>query len=132
MNHKSKKVGFTLLEMTIVIMVLLTLMGTGLFVSRQYGDWQLARTAAEEVRSVHAAQRQFLADHPTAVVSAITADQIIPYLASRAAALPTVETLEGDILPIRVNVSPPVVDDGSPDGYDPSASRTDSLWDAGQ
>ncbi len=113
-------------------MVLLTLMGTGLFVSRQYGDWQLGRAAGESVRSVYAAQRQYLADHPTAVVNTITPDQIIPYLANRGAALPTVESLEGVMLPIRVNVSPPVIDDGSPDGYDPSSSRTDSLWDAGQ
>ncbi len=132
MNHKPKKAGFTLLEMTVVIMVLLTLMGTGLFVSKQYGDWQLGRAAAEEVRSVYAAQRQYLADHPTAAVNTITAAQIIPYLANRGNALPTVESLDGNMFPIRVNVSPPVIDDGSADGYDPSSSRTDSLWDAGQ
>jgi len=132
MNNRTRKSGFTLLEMTVVIMVLLALMGTGLFVSRQFGDWQLGRAAAEEVRSVYAAQRQYLADHPTAAVNTITAEQIIPYLANRSDALPTVESLDGDMLPIRVNISPPVIDDGSADGYDPSSSRTDSLWDAGQ
>lgn len=30
--------GFTLLEMTVVLMVLLALLGTGLFVSTQYGN----------------------------------------------------------------------------------------------
>lgn len=132
MNHTTGKNGFTLLEMTVVIMVLLTLMGTGLFVSKQFGDWQLARAASEKVRSVYAAQRQYLADHPTAVVSSILPEDIIPYLANRSDALPTVESLDGDMLTIRVDVSPPHIDNGSGGVYDKSSSQTDSLWDAGQ
>lgn len=132
MKFRTGKKGFTLIEMTVVILVMLTLIGTGLYVSTQYGNWQLARAASEDVRSVYAAQRQFLADHPTAVVANILPAQIIPYLADRSNALPIVETLEGQMLPIRVDVSPPVIDDGTPDGYDPSSSRNDSLWDAGQ
>jgi prepilin-type N-terminal cleavage/methylation domain-containing protein len=124
--------AFTLLEMTVVIMVLLTLMGTGLFVSNQYSNWQLGRAASEELRAVYSAQRMYLADHPTAIVSDITDAQIIPYLTNRATALPTVESLEGDNLGIIVNVVPPVVDDGSGGVYDPSNSTTDSLWDIGE
>lgn len=124
--------GFTLLEMTVVILVLLTLIGSGLFVSKQYGNWQRGRTASEELRSVHAAQRLFLADNPTTTISTITAAQIIPYLASRAEALPTVKSLDGNTMSIRVNVTPPVIDDGSGGVYDPSGSSTDSLWDVGQ
>lgn len=132
MKLRTRKSGFTLLEMTVVILVMLTLMGTGLFVSRQYGNWQLARSASENVRSVFAAQRQYLADHPTAQVANITPADIIPYLANRSQALPTVEILTGEMLPIRVNTYPPVVDDGSENGYDPSGSTFDSLWDAGE
>ena len=132
MKTKGMKQAFTLLEMTVVIMVLLTLIGTGLFVSTQYTQWQLGRAASEELRTVYSAQRMYLADHPIAVVDNITAADIIPYLNTRADALPTVESLEGDTLSIKVNVIPPTIDDGSDDGYDPSGKTTDSLWDVGE
>lgn len=132
MKHVTSSKGFTLVEMTVVIMVLLTLIGGGLFVSRQYSDWQMGRAASEDLRSVYAAQRMFLADNPTATVSAINANQIIPYLANRATALPTVKSLTGATLSIRVNVTPPNINDGSGGVYDPSGSTTDSLWDVGQ
>lgn len=131
MNGNPKS-GFTLIEMTVVILVLLSLLGTGLFVSTQYTQWQLGRTASEELRSVYSAQRLFLADNPTVAVADITADDIIPYLTSRANALPTVESLEGEQLTIRVNVSPPVISDGSGGVYDPSGKSLDSLWDVGE
>jgi len=123
--------GFTLLEMTVVLMVLLTLLGTGLFVSTKYGEWQLGRAASEELRSVYAAQRMYLADKPTAVVADITTAQIIPYLANRVTAMPTVKSLEDTTLSIRVNVLPPTINDGSGGTYDPSGSPNDSLWDTG-
>lgn len=132
MNHQVTKKGFTLLEMTVVILVLMTLIGTGLFVSTQYQEWQLGRTASEDLRMVHAAQRQYLADNPTVAVSAITAEMLIPYLTNRAEALPTVKSLEGTTLTIKVNVNPPVINDGSGGVYDPSGSPEDSLWDAGK
>jgi prepilin-type N-terminal cleavage/methylation domain-containing protein len=124
--------GFTLLEMTVVIMVLMTLLGTGLFVSKQYGDWQLGRAAAEELRTVYAAQRMYLADNPTAIVANITTGQIIPYLPNRATTMPTVKSLTGQTLSIRVNVTPPNINNGSGGIYDPSGSSNDSLWDVGQ
>ena len=124
--------GFTLVEMTVVIMVLLTLLGTGLFVSNQFGNWQLGRAAAEELRSVYAAQRMYLADNPTAVVANITTGQIIPYLPTRATTMPTVKSLTGATLSIRVNVTPPNINNGSGGVYDPSGNPNDSLWDVGQ
>jgi len=124
--------GFTLVEMTVVIMVLMTLLGTGLFVSKQYGNWQLGRAASEELRTVYAAQRMYLADNPTAVVANITASQIIPYLPTRATTMPRVTSLTGASLNIRVNVTPPNINDGSGGVYDPSGNAKDSLWDVGQ
>ena len=64
--------AFTLLEMTIVIMVLITLLSTGLFVSKKTDEWKLGRQASEALRSVYSAQRMYLADNPTASVSGIT------------------------------------------------------------
>jgi prepilin-type N-terminal cleavage/methylation domain-containing protein len=123
--------GFTLVEMTVVIMVLMTLLGTGLFVSKQYGNWQLGRAAAEELRTGYAAQRMYLADNPTAIVANITASQIIPYLPTRATTMPTVKSLTGATLSIRVSVTPPNINNGSGGVYDPSGSPNDSLWDVG-
>ena len=137
MNHSTRpknhsKRGVTLLEMTVVILLLLTLIGIGTYSAASIGDWKLGREAGEKLRDVYTAQRMFLADRPTTQVSSITAADLIPYLPSKAASIPTVESLEGDTLTILVNVSPPVVDGGGGAAYDPSGKDDDSLWDVGQ
>jgi type II secretory pathway pseudopilin PulG len=124
--------AFTLLEMSVVIMVLLALMGTGLFVSQKMTDWKLGRAASETLRQVHSAQRMFLADNPTRLVSSIVANDVIPYLPGNATALPTVVPLTGANKTIMVNVSPPVINNGSNNVYDPSGNNKDSLWDVGE
>ena len=124
--------AFTLLEMSLVIMVMLALISTGLFVSKKMDDWKLGRQAAESLRAVYAAQRMYLADNPTASVANITPALLIPYLPNQATAIPTVKSLTGTTLTILVNVSPPVVNNGAGVRYDPSGSYTDSLWDVGE
>ena len=118
--------------MTIVMLVLLTLIGLGTFSSRKISEWKLGREAGETLRSVYSAQRMFLADNPTTLVSEITAAKIIPYLPNNASAMPTVKSLTGATLGILVNQSPPVINAGSGVVYDPSGSNTDSLWDVGE
>ncbi|MGJ8643261.1 MAG: type II secretion system protein [Luteolibacter sp.] len=132
MSSTKHKPGFTLLEMTIVIGVLLTLIGVGLGVSSQYTNWQLGRAASEDLRSVYAAQRLYLSDNPTDLVSDLTNSKLIPYLANRATSMPTVKGLDGVTRTIRVDVSPPVVSDGGTNVYDPSGTTSDSLWDVGE
>ena len=129
--------AFTLLEMTVVIMVLIALISTGLFVSKKMDEWKLGRDASETLRSVYSAQRMLLADRPTLAVSAITANTdpntgIVPYLLNGATAVPTVKSLTGANLTIKVNVSPPVINAGSGVTYDPSGNSKDSLWDVGE
>lgn len=124
--------GFTLLEMTIVILVLLTLSGIGMFSSRKMREWKLGREAGETLRTVYSAQRMFLADSPTTLVSNITGSDIIPYLPNNVTSMPTVKSLTGSSLGILVNQSPPVINAGSGVVYDPSGSNTDSLWDVGE
>ena len=124
--------AFTLLEMSLVIMVLMALISTGLFVSTQFDNWKLARQASENLRLVYSAQRMYLADNPTAAVTSLTAALLIPYLPNQAVAIPTVKSLTGATLGIIVNVSPPVVDAGAEVAYDPSPTTRDSLWDVGQ
>lgn len=123
--------AFTLLEMSVVIMVLLALMGTGLFVSKKMDEWKLGRSASETLRQVYSAQRMFLADNPTRLVSSITSTDVLPYMQG-AAAMPTVQSLTGSQLGILVNVSPPVINAGSGVTYDPSGNSRDSLWDVGE
>jgi prepilin-type N-terminal cleavage/methylation domain-containing protein len=126
------KTGFTLLEMSIVIAVLLSLISTGLFVSKKMDEWKLGREASETLRTVYSAQRMYLADNPTVSVANISSAVLIPYLSTQAAALPTVKSLTGASLSILVNVSPPVINAGSGVVYDPSGSSKDSLWDVGE
>jgi prepilin-type N-terminal cleavage/methylation domain-containing protein len=129
---RQSKRAFTLLEMSMVIMVLLALVSTGFVSSRKMNEWKLGRNASETVRSVYTAQRLYLADNPTANVANITSAQVIPYLPSKATVMPTVKSLTGATLSIIVNVSPPIINAGSGTRYDPSGSFTDSLWDVGE
>ena len=124
--------AFTLLEMTIVIMVLIALMSTGLVVNRKMDEWKLGRAASETLRQVYSAQRMFLADNPTRLVTSLTATDIVPYLPGNATAMPTVKSLTGAQLGILVNVSPPVINAGSGVAYDPSGDNRDQLWDVGE
>lgn len=129
---RPSKSGFTLLEMTIVIMVLLALVKIGLFTSSKMDEWKLGRAASETLRSVYSAQRMYLADNPTVAVANITTALVIPYLPNNVTVMPTVKSMTGANLSILVNVSPPVINVGTGVTYDPSGSNTDSLWDVGE
>jgi type II secretory pathway pseudopilin PulG len=124
--------GLTLIEMTIVLLILMTLLGTGIMVFRGVDEWKLGRTASETLRTVHSAQRMFLSDHPTRLVSSLTPADILPYMTGSPLSMPTVKSLTGTDLSINVDVSPPVIDDGAGNTYDPSDNPTDSLWDVGE
>lgn len=135
LSSRSKR-AFTLLEMTIVIMVLLALMKIGLFTSAKMDEWKLGRAASETLRGAYAAQRMYLADNPTTAPSALTDALVLPYMANNSAGaltvMPKVNSLTGASLGILVNVSPPVINAGSGVTYDPSGSNNDSLWDVGE
>ncbi len=128
--------GFTLIEMSIVIFVLLALLTTGFFVSNIVGEWKLARDASESLRDVYVAQRTYLADNPTVAVSSLTQPMLLPYLPNNPATFPTASSLTNSTLFARVNVSPPywTTTSGGVSGvrYDPSQTTTDTLWDVGE
>jgi prepilin-type N-terminal cleavage/methylation domain-containing protein len=125
--------AFTLLEMSIVLMVLLMLVGVGLFSSTKMNEWKLGRTASETLRAVYSAQRMYLADHPTTDLTLLTSELILPYLPNNVTVMPTVKSLTGTTLVINVTVSPPHLTEGGV-RYDPGtpANYTDSLWDVGE
>ena len=131
-RSKSRRSAFTLLEMTVVIMVLLALIKVGLFASSALDKYKLGRIASESLRSVYTAQRMYLADNPTASVTSLTSTLLIPYMPNGATTIPTVKSLTGATLNVIVNVSPPVINAGSGVTYDPSGSNQDSLWDVGE
>lgn len=131
LSRQSQK-AFTLLEMTIVIMVLLALVKIGLFSSSKMDQWKLGRTASETLRQLYSAQRMYLADNPTVSVSNLTSALILPYMPGNITVMPTVTSLVGTNLTILVDQSPPVINAGSGVRYDPSGSYTDSLWDVGE
>ena len=116
-----------------VIVVLLTLISVTAVGIGAYRDWQLGAEAGTKLRQVYNAQRTYLAEHPTTPVDVdgnlVLADSdIIPYLSDGSAALPTVEDLDGNILSIKVDRSPPYLEDN----YDPSGGTTDGQWDVGE
>lgn len=121
----------TLIEITVVIVVLMTLIGTSMYVVGGYKEWKLGSEASQKLRKVYNAQRTYLAEHPTESPASLTAAKVIPYLSDNASSLPKVESLEGDELNIKVSVSPPVVIDGDGADYDPSGDSADGIWDVG-
>jgi len=138
MNHnqphsprRASSQGVTLLEMTVVIAVLMVLIAIGLAQTSAYDDWKQAKTASESLREVYTAQKHYLADHPRTNVADLTADDIVPYLRNGLTAIPTVEGLDGTTYTIKVDVTPPVIDNGTGGVYDPSERDDDGLWDVG-
>jgi len=125
------KLGFTIVEITVVLAVLLTLLSIGLYVYTGYNDWKLGAEAGTKLRQVYTAQRAYLAEHPTELPKSLSQTKILPYF-SGAQVMPTVEDLDGNTLTINFKVSPPVVDDGSDGVYDPSGKSDDGQWDVGQ
>ncbi len=124
--------GLTLIEMTVVILVLLALTGAFFASTGSLSDWQRAKEAAATLRDVEIAQRDFLANNPQRAVNSLTAAEVAGYLQGRPGALPTLEDLDGNTLTIDVGVSPPVCMSASGTVYDPSGSSEDSLWDVGK
>jgi type II secretory pathway pseudopilin PulG len=135
-THASRRQpqAFTLVELTLVILVMMTLIGTGLMVSNGSKNAMLAREASETLRTVYTAQRLYLSDNPLVSVSSLgeKEETLILYLPNRATAMPTVKALNGSILKIKFTVFPPVIDNGTGGSYDPSGNSKDSLWDVGE
>ena len=121
--------GFTLIELTVTIAVILVLAGiVGINVG-PYTAYRDGRIAGEALRSVKAAQLLYLADNPSTPITTLTQAILLPYLPNGAwPALPSVGTQTPTIL---CNQFPPVATLGTT-AYDPSPTTTDGLWDVGK
>lgn len=119
--------GLTLIELSLVILTLIALASIGMYFLSNMDEWTRGRDASEKLRTVYAAQRAYLADHPLDTVASLDDEKLIPYLPTGEAAIPTIEDASGATKTIVVNVSPPVIEGG----YDPSGDTKDGLWDVG-
>lgn len=122
------KRGFTLLELTVVITILILLIGASIYSMNGYKSWKLGQEAGMKLRLVNTAQKTYLSEHPTEKVTDLTDAKVIPYLSDGSAALPTIEDLEGNQLTIKVDKSPPYIEGD----YDPSGKTDDGQWDVGK
>lgn len=120
--------GFTLVELSVAIAVILILVGAASLGIKPYYAYRDGRAAGEMLRSVKAAQLMYLSDNPSTAVTALTPTFLLPYMPN--GTWPTLP-LVGAVQPtINCTVFPPVaVLSGST--YDPTGSTTDGLWDVG-
>lgn len=123
--------GFTLIEISLVIGLLLGLATfAGMNISH-VRNWQRGKDASVSLQAVFAAQRAYMADHPAADISDVTAAELQVYLPEGWSAIPTVLSLDNDSLNVDHSVMPPQLLMGTAP-YDPSGSGNDGLWDTGQ
>jgi prepilin-type N-terminal cleavage/methylation domain-containing protein len=121
--------GFTLVELSVVIAVLLLLAGAASLGIGPYLAYRDGRQAGESLRAVKAAQLMYLADNPTTPVNTLTRAMLSPYMPN--GTWPTLPKVGSQTPTINCAVFPPVAVLGGAT-HDPSGSPTDGLWDVGQ
>jgi prepilin-type N-terminal cleavage/methylation domain-containing protein len=120
--------GFTLIELSVTIAVILILVGAASLGIKPYYAYRDGRAAGEMLRSVKAAQLMYLSDNPSTAVTALTSALLLPYMPNGTwPILPLVGTVSPTI---NCAVFPPVAVLSSAT-YDPSGSPNDGLWDVG-
>lgn len=123
--------GVTLIELTVVIFVILSMIGATMYFGGNLSAWKQGKAASVSLRSVYAAQRAFLADNPRRTLSSVTSDELLNYVPNQSGEMPIIKSLDGIDLIIDVTKSPPVCLSSDGEIYDPSNSIDDSLWDVG-
>ncbi|MBP6600579.1 MAG: type II secretion system protein [Verrucomicrobiales bacterium] len=122
--------GFSLVEMSLVIALMLALASIVTFSVSTVTEWKAGRDGAEKLRAVYISQKSFLADQPSKSIATFTPGELIPYLPGNPGAMPSAVTKAGQALTINVQVMPPVFRIGDT-VYDPSETRSDGIWDVG-
>src|ERR1700732_1247985 len=72
--------GFTLIELSITIAVILILVGAASLGIKPYYAYRDGRAAGEALRAVKAAQLMYLSDNPSTAVTALTQALLLPYM----------------------------------------------------
>ena len=123
--------GFTLIEISLVIGIIIGLSAIIGFSVNAVQGWQKAKAGSLALQAVYAAQRGYMADYPTASIDAVTSTQLLSYLPQGWSTIPVVTGLNGESLTINCSVMPPYLMLGS-NRYDPSNTQSDGLWDVGE
>ncbi len=127
----STRRGYSLLELSLVMALLLGLSTfAGLTVS-SIRDWQRGKDASLSLQAVFAAQRAWMADHPTGDIELVSSAQLQTYLPEGWYAMPAFVSLSGESLTLDYNVMPPLLYTSGV-VYDPSGAPDDGLWDVGK
>ncbi len=72
--------GFTLVEMSVTIAMILVLVGGASLGIQPYLAYRDGRASGEMLRSVKAAQLMYLSDYPSTPVTSLTQALILPYM----------------------------------------------------
>ena len=123
--------GFSLIEISLVIALMLGLMSIVGFNIYSMRDWQKGKDAGLSLQAVFAAQRSYLADHPTANIATVSSAQLETYLPAGWSVMPTFQSLDDEVLTLDHTVMPPTLLLGETP-YDPSGNPSDGQWDADQ
>ena len=123
--------GFTLIEISLVMALIIGLsLAVGLSMSSMH-NWEKAKAGSLALQATYAAQRGYMADHPTADIATVTSSQLQAYLPQGWSVLPTVTGENDEALTLDYTVMPPRLKRGT-SFYDPSPKTNDGLWDVGE
>jgi prepilin-type N-terminal cleavage/methylation domain-containing protein len=129
-NHRLRA-GFSLIEISLVLALIISLcVGMGIGISNMQ-RWKKGKNASVALQAVYAAQRAYMADHPTADIAEVSSAQIESYLPQGWPSIPTVTGLSGEALSVDFGVMPARLVHGGAT-YDPSGKSDDGLWDVGE
>ncbi len=123
--------GFTLIEISLVIALIIGLSATIGFGVSMTRTWKKGKDGALALQAVYAAQRSYMADNPTADITTVTATLITPYMPQGWTGIPVVSGLKDETLTVDFQVMPPRLTLGG-STYDPSSKTNDNLWDVGE
>ena len=130
-NNLLGRRGFTLIEISMVIALILGLTAiAGLSIS-SVTVWKKGRTASLALEAVYVAQRSYLADHPASTLQGISSATLTTYLPAGWHVMPVMTGLDGEALVVGYGTMPPIFLNGI-NRYDPSQSTSDGLWDVGE
>lgn len=130
-SPRRRERGFTLMEISLVIALMLGLMSLITMNVSAVSDWQKGKDASLSLQAVFSAQRAYMADHPTASIATVTSTQLVAYLPQGWSAMPTFTSLQSQALTLDHTVMPPRLLLGNA-AYDPSGNTSDGLWDTDQ